>query len=49
MASILELDEQLEMYFNIYQDAPENQRNKEVEGSIFGDSKNNSLDDKFFM
>ena len=40
------------MYFNIYQDAPENQRSKEIEGGIFGDSggkAGSNLDDKFFM
>jgi hypothetical protein len=36
LASILELDENLNMYFNIFSDAPENERTKELENNIFG-------------
>ncbi len=36
LASILELDEKLNMHFNIYSDAPENERQKEMENNLFG-------------
>lgn len=49
LASILELDEQLNTYFNIYSDAPENQRSKEVENSIFGGGDDKKGEDKFFI
>ena len=48
LASILELDEHLNEYFNIYSDAPENERNKEVENNLFGGG-GGSKDDNFFI
>ena len=47
LASILELDEHLNEYFNIYSDAPENERNKDAENNIFGGAA--SKDDNFFI
>ena len=47
LASILELDEHLNEYFNIYSDAPENERSKDVENNIFGGSA--AKDDNFFI
>ena len=47
LASILELDEHLNENFNIYSDAPENERNKEAESSVFGGAA--SKDDNFFI
>lgn len=45
------MDEQLNMYFNIYSDAPENERQKEIEGNIFGNdgSGGKGVEDKFFI
>jgi hypothetical protein len=48
LASILELDEHLNEYFNIFSDAPENERNKEAEGNLFGGG-GGSKDDNFFI
>jgi hypothetical protein len=48
LASILELDEGLNMHFNIYSDAPENERTKEVESSLFG-GDGGKADDKYFI
>jgi hypothetical protein len=44
----LELDESLNTYFNIFQDAPENQRAKDIESNIFG-GEGGAKDDKFFL
>jgi len=51
LASILEVDEKLNMYFNIYSDAPENERVKEVESNIFGGSGSDTAkeENKFFI
>ena len=49
LASILELDEKLNMYFNIYSDAPENERTKEMDNSIFGGGGAKSNEDNFFI
>jgi hypothetical protein len=39
------------MYFNIYSDAPENERAKDVEGNIFGseNAAGKGGEDKFFI
>lgn len=47
LASILELDEKLNMHFNIYSDAPENERTKEQDSSIFGGG--GGKDDNYFI
>lgn len=47
MASILEVDEHLHEYFNIYSDAPENERNKEAENNMFGGAA--AKEDNFFV
>lgn len=49
LASILELDEKLNMYFNIYSDAPENERTKEMESNIFGGAGGAKGEDNFFI
>lgn len=50
LASILELDEKLNMHFNIYSDAPENERAKEAENNGFGGSSSDGAkEDKFFI
>ena len=36
------------MHFNIYSDAPENERTKEVESSLFG-GDGGKADDKYFI
>jgi hypothetical protein len=43
----LELDEKLNMHFNIYSDAPENERTKEIENNIFGANGGKGGDDFF--
>lgn len=35
------------MYFNIYSDAPENERTKEIENNIFGNAAGGKSEDYF--
>lgn len=49
LASILEVDEKLNMYFNIYSDAPENERQKEMESSLFGGAGGANKGEDFFI
>lgn len=49
LASILELDENLNEYFNIYTDAPENERSKEMQNNVFGGSTAPKGEENFFI
>ena len=49
LASILEIDENLNEYFNIYKEAPEIERRKEVLRDNMNDEEGDYNTDKYFM